>query len=364
MVQDTARRRQLLKSIGAAGSVIALAGCGGDGGNGNGNGGGNGSDSTTYVAMVYPVAGLGDQGFSDNAQKGLMDAADELPVEYQEGEPSSNSEYQDFHNQFASSQDPDYDLIIGLTFDQITPIERVSADFPDQQWTLIDAAVEGRDNVASISFREHEGSYLSGTLAGYIAQNGFESDSASAPGNGVVGFVGGARSPVIERFHAGYRAGVKAVDESIEFRSAYAGEFNAPSQGQSIANSMFENGADIVYHAAGGTGIGMFDAAQSAGRPAIGVDTDQSVTASDYSEVIVASMLKRMDSAVMTTIENVVNDEWDGTSTVRLGLEQDAHELVYGQDIGDAVPQEAKDMVSTARQDIIDGNVSPPTTVE
>lgn len=368
MVQDTAKRRQLLKTIGA-GSMIALAGCGGNGnGNGNGNGSGNGnggtdSGSAANIAIVYPVAGLGDQGFSDNAQKGLKNAKEELGISFQEGEPSSNSEYQDFHNQFAASQNPNYDLIIGLTFDQITPIKKVSGNFPDQKWTLIDAAVEGRDNVASVAFKEHEGSYLAGTLAGYIATNGFESDTASAPGNGVVGFVGGARSPVIERFEAGYRAGVKAFDSSIKFRSAYAGGFNKPSQGQSIAKSMYNNGADIVYHAAGGTGIGMFDAAQSAGRPAIGVDTDQSVTASDYSDVIVASMLKRMDSAVMTTCENIVNDEWNA-STTRLGLQENAHELVYGQEIGDEVPQEAKDKVSTARQKIIDGEITPPKTVD
>jgi basic membrane protein A len=314
--------------------------------------------------MVYPVAGLGDQGFSDNAQQGLIQAEEELGISYTEGEPSSNSEYQDFHNQFAASTNPDYDLIIGLTFDQVTPIETVSGDFPEQNWTLIDAAVQDRDNVSNISFSEHEGSYLSGTLAGYIASNGFDSETASAPGNGVVGFVGGARNPVIERFEAGYRAGVKAFDESIEFRSAYAGAFNAPSQGQSIAQSMYSEGADVVYHAAGGTGIGMFEAAQEAGRPAIGVDTDQSVTASDFADVIVASMLKRMDSAVFTTIQNIVNDEWTGSSNVTLGLEDNAHELVYGQSIGSAVPDEAREQVDSARQGIIDGDITPPETTD
>ncbi len=356
MPQTSLGRRAYVKALGA-GSVVGLTGC--LGGNEE-----SGSSDTTQVAIVYPVAGLGDQGFSDNAQEGLLRAEEELGIEYSEGEPSSNSEYQDFHNQFAASQNPNYDLIIGLTFDQVTPIENVSADFPDQNWTLIDAAVQDRDNVSNISFSEHEGSYLAGTLAGHIATNGFESETASAPGEGVVGFVGGARNPVIERFEAGYRAGVKGVDESIEFRSAYAGAFNAPDQGQSIAQSMYNEDADVVYHAAGGTGIGMFEAAQEAGRPAIGVDTDQSITASDYADVIVASMLKRMDSAVFTTIENVTEGEFDGTSNVTLGLEDDAHELVYGDSIGSAVSDEAREMVSSARQQIIDGEISPPETVD
>jgi len=356
MPQTRLGRRAYVKALGA-GSIVGVAGClGGNDDSGNGD--------TTQVAIVYPVAGLGDQGFSDNAQQGLIQAEEELGIEYSEGEPSSNAEYQDFHNQFAASQNPDYDLIIGLTFDQVTPIENVSSDFPDQNWTLIDAAVQDRDNVSNISFSEHEGSYLAGTLAGHVATNGFESDSASAPGEGVVGFVGGARNPVIERFEAGYRAGVKDFDQSIEFRSAYAGAFNAPDQGQSIAQSMYNEGADIVYHAAGGTGIGMFEAAQEAGRPCIGVDTDQSVTASDYQDVIVASMLKRMDSAVYTTIENVENGDFDGSSNVTLGLEEDAHELVYGQSIGDAVSDEASQMVDDARQAIIDGDISPPESVD
>lgn len=349
-------RRKYLKALGA-GSIVGLSGC-------LDFGGGGGSGAETNVAIVYPVAGLGDQGFSDNAQEGLLDANEDFEMDYQEGEPSSNSEYQDFHNQFASSSDPDYDLIIGLTFDQITPIENVSEDFPDQQWTLIDAAVEDRDNVASVAFREHEGSYLAGTLAGHIATEGFDSETASTSGNGVVGFVGGARSPVIERFEAGYQAGVQAVDDSIEFRSAYAGEFNAPEQGQSIAGSMYSEDADVVYHAAGGTGIGVFEAAQEAGKPAIGVDTDQSLTAPDFSDVIVASMLKRMDTAVYTTIENVVNDEWDGTSNERLGLAEDAHSLVYGDEIGDAVPDSMREAVDSARQGIIDGDISPPESPE
>ncbi|WP_135535913.1 BMP family lipoprotein [Halostella pelagica] len=355
MPQTSLGRRAYVKALGA-GSVVSIAGCLG--------GNDSGSDDSVNIAIVYPVAGLGDQGFSDNAQVGLKQAEEELDINYSQGEPSSNSEYQDFHNQFAASQDPDYDLIIGLTFDQVTPIKNVSSDFSDQNWTLIDAAVQDRDNVSNISFTEHEGSYLAGTLAGHIATEGFESETASAPGEGVVGFVGGNRNPVIERFEAGYRAGVKDVDDSIEFRSAYAGAFNAPDQGQSIAQSMYNEGADIVYHAAGGTGIGMFEAAQEAGRPALGVDTDQSVTASDYSDVIVASMLKRMDSAVYTTIENIVNDEWDGSSNVQLGLDDDAHELVYGDSIGDAVPDSAREMVDTARQQIIDGEISPPETVD
>lgn len=353
MEQDRSTRRRFLQGLGA-GTVVSLTGCLGDDGGGSG-------DSAAEIAIVYPVAGLGDQGFSDDAQRGLERAREELDISFDEGEPNDDGEYADFHNDFAAEG---YDLIIGLTFDQVTPIENVSADFPDQNWSIIDAAVQERDNVASVVFKEHEGCYLAGWLAGRLSVEGFEAGDVSAPGNGTVGFVGGVRNPVIEKFHAGFKAGVEDVEGDTELVSSYAGGFGDPSTGQSIANSMYgDQDADVIFHAAGGTGLGVFEAAQEAGRPAIGVDTDQSVTAEDFSDVIVASMLKRMNAAVYDTVESVVNDNWEAT-TEELGLEAGGHEIVYGQDIGDAVPDEIKEEVDEKRQAIIDGDIEPPRTLD
>jgi len=334
---------------------VGLAGC-----QGSSDGGGSGEDAAAEVAIVYPVAGLGDQGFSDDAQRGLERAEEELDIDFVEGEPNDDGEYTDFHNDFASQG---FDLIIGLTFDQVTPVQEVSGDFPDQRWSIIDAAVEDRDNVANIVFKEHEGCYLAGWLAGRLSVDGFDAGEVTAPGNGTVGFVGGVRNPVIEKFHAGFQAGVGAVD-GTEFVASYAGGFGDPSAGQSIANSMYgDQDADVVFHAAGGTGLGVFEAAQEASRPAIGVDTDQSVTASDFSDVIVASMLKRMNAAVFNTVESVVEDTWEPTFQ-ELGLEAGGHEIVFGQDIGDAVPDGIREGIDERRQEIIDGDIEPPRELE
>jgi len=124
---------------------------------------------------------------------------------------------------------------------------------------------------------------------------------------------------------------------------------------------MYDSGADIVYHAAGNTGTGVFQAAQEAGRFAIGVDRDQSVTKSSYSDVILASMVKRVDTAVFSAVDDVVNDNFEGGNTTALGLEQDGVEAVYGDQLGSEIPQELKDELGTTREDIIAGDIGVPT---
>jgi len=200
-------------------------------------------------------------------------------------------------------------------------------------------------------------------LAGRLSVEGFDAGEITAPGNELAGFVGGVRNPVIERFHGGFEAGVQ--DAGGELVASYVGDFGDPEGGRSAAQSMYDDqDADIVFHAAGGTGLGVFEAAQEANRPAIGVDTDQSVTASDFAGVIVASMLKRMNAAVYDQVEAaVVEDTWEAGAT-SLGLEEEAHEIVYGQEIGDSVPDDIKDEIDTRREEIIDGDIEPPTEPE
>jgi basic membrane protein A len=343
--------------------ITGLAGCLGGGGGDEGGGQTTTSGETWKIAIVYAVGGLGDKGFLGAEQTIVSRVEEELGIEPQWAEPTSNDEYETFHKRFARSSDPDYDLILGLTFSQLTAVSNAAQEFPDQRWTIIDTVVEDRDNVGSVRFKEHEGCYLAGWLAGSIASEGWSAGGVEAPGNGVVGFVGGQRIPVIERFHAGYKAGAEAVGD-IEVLSAYAGDFTSPSKGRSAAKSMFDNGADIVFHAAGSTGTGIFRAGQDAGRPTIGVDKDQSKTLPEYEDVIVASMLKRMAPAVFSSIEAVINGNYDGTSTRVLGLEEKAHAITYGQTLGSEVPQSIKDEVGQKRQAIIDGDITPPKTLD
>ncbi|MFW5965234.1 MAG: BMP family ABC transporter substrate-binding protein [Halodesulfurarchaeum sp.] len=354
----TFNRRSFLKVAGGIGaaSLTGLAGC-------SGGGDGDGADETTDVGMVYATGGLGDGSFNDQAQQGIKEAEEDFDVEYDESQPDETSQFSDYQEEFAASTDPDYDLVAAIGYLQADALGETAPDYPEQNFLIVDEVVE-EDNVASYTFKEHEGSYLVGQIAGLLTTMDFSAGAGETnPDEKSVGFVGGVEGGLIQRFEAGYIAGVKSIDGDIEVQSSYVGDFTAPNQGQETADTMYENGADVVYHAAGNTGTGVFEAAQNAGRFAIGVDQDQSITRSDQADVIVASMVKRVDSAVYNAVESVVNGEFESGQTA-LGLDSDGVAAVYGDEIGDEVPQDIKDQVAASQEDIIAGDISVPDTPE
>lgn len=351
-------RRAFLASIGA-GSIATLAGCADGAG-----------DADVNVGMVYATGGLGDQSFNDLAHEGIQEAEADFGVSYQNAEPQEPADVGEFQREFAGSTSPEYDLINTIGFVQLESLLENAAEFPDQNWTIVDEVAEDEDgnlvdNVASYVFREQEGSFQVGVLAGMLTEREFSHGSGSTNTDDLrVGFVGGQEIPLIERFEAGFTAGAKYVNEDIVVESAYAGDWDVPDQGQEIASGMYDDGADVVYHAAGGTGSGVFEAAQSDGRYAIGVDDDQSVSAAEFSDVIVASMVKRVNVAVYESVEAVVNDTFEGGVVNDLGLEEDGVGAVIGQDFEGEIPQEIVDELETTRQGIIDGDITVPETVD
>ncbi|WP_123536774.1 BMP family lipoprotein [Halosimplex salinum] len=370
-------RRRFIRGVGTAGA-LALAGCtgngdgdgdggdgsGGDGGDGGGDGtsgdGGDGGDDTTNVGMVYAAGGLGDGSFNDQAQEGIEQAADEFGIEYRESQPESPSEFGNFQRQFARETDPDYDLVCCIGFLQADPLSDTASEYPDQQFMIVDETVDA-DNVASYVFAEHEGSFLVGHLAGALTTMDFEAGAGATTGDSTnVGFVGGVESPLIKRFEAGFVAGAAHANEDVDVQTAYVGGFDDPSGGKEAALSMYDSGSDIVYHAAGNTGTGVFQAAQEEGKFAIGVDRDQSVTRESFSDVILASMVKRVDTAVYNSVEATVDGSLEGGSTTALGLEDDGVAAVYGDQLGSEIPQDVKDAIGEARQGIIDGEIDVP----
>jgi basic membrane protein A len=387
-------RREFLTGVGTAGG-IALAGCTGgptdDGGGGDGGDGGDGESTATptateaedgdgsdgsdpneetesptpsdpvNVGMVYATGGLGDGSFNDQAQQGIQQAESDFGISFGEAQPSSVSEFGNFQQQFARSTDPSYELICCIGFLQASALEENAPDFPEQDFMIVDSVVEA-DNVASYVFAEHEGSYLVGQLAGMLTTRDFSAGAGSTAGDSTnVGFVGGVESPLIQRFQAGYEAGVKAASEDVDVQTSYVGDFNDPSGGKEAALAMYNSGADVVYHAAGNTGTGVFQAAQEEDRFAIGVDRDQSVTKESFADVILASMVKRVDTAVYDAVEAVVDDEFEGGAVTALGLEQDGVDIVYGQGIGSEIPTAVTDAIAESRQSIVDGDISVPT---
>jgi basic membrane protein A len=299
-----------LTKIAAASAVLALAltGCAKQGGSTTQSsqdickGGGNGPK----VGLAYDVGGRGDQSFNDAAYAGLKKAVDKLGAtctqgEAQDGEPESARE-----DRLRQMADAGYSPIIGVGFAYSDAVNAVAPDYPKINFGVIDGYdpdTKPNNNVAYLGFAENEGSFLVGVAA------------AEKTKTKHVGFVGGVHNDLIKKFEAGYTAGVHAVDPKIKVDVKYIEEtdlkgFNDPAGGKAAATALYDGGADIVYHASGGSGAGVFDAAvdAGAGKWAIGVDSDQYLTASaDQKKHILTSMLKRVDVATYDMISSVAD---------------------------------------------------------
>ena len=367
-----------MKGASAAG-IVGLAGCTGGptGGSDGGDGGSTDTETPTdegteatgtagasgkvNVGMVYATGGLGDGSFNDQAQTGIQKAAEEFDISYDESQPSSVQEFATYQQQYAQQTNPDFDLVSCIGFLQADALKGTSADFPDQDFMIVDSVVES-DNVGSYVFAEHEGSFLVGQLAGLLTTQSFSAGAGSTGADTTnVGFVGGVEGSLIGKFEAGYKAGVAHANSDIEVQTTYVGSFNDPSGGKEAALAMYNAGADIVYHAAGNTGTGVFQAAQEAGRFAIGVDKDQSRTRPNYADVILASMVKRVDTAVYNAVKAKVNGEFQGGSVHALGLQDEGVAAVYGAELGSKIPSDVKSAVASSREAIINGDITVPS---
>jgi basic membrane protein A len=319
------------------------------------------SEEPTHVGMVYATGGLGDGSFNDQAQQGIQQAAEDFNVEYQDSEPDEVAQFGNFQQQFASSTDPDYDLVSCIGFLQKDALSNTAPQYPDQDFQIVDEIVD-EPNVGSYTFQEHEGSFLVGILASMLTTQSFSAGAGSTQSDSTnLGFVGGIEGPLIKKFEAGFKAGVNYANDDVDVSTSYVGSFNDPSGGKEAALAMYNSGADIVYHASGNTGTGVFGAAQEKSRFAIGVDRDQSVTKSSYADVILASMVKRVDTAVYNAVEAKVNGNFQGGSQTTLGLQDDGVACVYGQQLGSEIPSDVKTEIEDARSSIIEGDISVPT---
>jgi len=365
-------RRRFITAAGVTG-IAGLAGCSG-GPSSDATETEDGSDSTggeasatTNVGIVYATGGLGDGSFNDQAEQGLQQAESEFDLQTNSLQPQEPSEFGALQQQFASSTDPEYDLVSCIGFLQADALGETATQYPDQQFQIVDEIPtnddgEQYDNVASYTFKEHEGSYLAGTMAGLLTLDSISAGSGSTQSDSTnLGFVGGVESSLIQKFEAGFIAGANAVSTDIDVQTNYVGDFNDPTGGREAASSMYSSGSDIVFHAAGNTGTGVFQAAQNAGKFAIGVDRDQSVTKSSYADVILASMVKRVDTAVYNAVEAEVNGSFQGGETTTLGLQSDGVELVNGQQLGSELPESVTSEVESTRQSIIDGEIDVPS---
>ena len=337
---------------------LALSACASDeegGGDAAGGGGGGGGGSEDLkVGVAYDTGGRGDRSFNDSAIAGVEAAIEEHGGEVRDLSPNADASNRvELLTQLA---DEGYNPVIAVGFAYGDVIGDVVEQYPDTTFAIIDSSVEeiGADNLVGLLFAEEQGSFLAGVAAALKSEKGS------------VGFVGGVETPLIEKFQAGFEAGVEAVDPATTVTSQYispAGDFsgfNDPAKGQIVAQGMFDGGADIVYHAAGGSGLGVFQAAAASNGRAIGVDSDQYNTVDDpaLQTVIMTSMLKRVDNAVQAFIDGFVEGEVEGGTDVVNDLESEGVGLATTGGYIDDIQAD----IDEFRQQIIDGEIEVPTT--
>ena len=337
------RRKQLAAFFTAAGMVFTLAGC-------------TSSDSeetaeegSAHIGIVFTQAGLGGNSFNDLALEGVRRAADELGITYDQVEPKSVADEEIIQDEMASSEE--YDLIICVGDEQVDALNNVASVYTNQRFALLDATSE-LDNVASYSCKAQEGSFMVGALAVLAKQE--QIDSKLSDGD-TVGFIGGVDNPLINEFAAGYQAGAAYVDPDITVLRDYVGGFNDPTTARTIANTFREKGADVIFHASGASGMGLFQAAEEKEFVSIGVNLNQNSIAPDY---IMASMLKKLDTCAYHAIASVVDGTYTGENQL-LGLSDGGVDFtVEGSNI--KVPDHVLQELDEIREEIISGEIEVP----
>jgi basic membrane protein A len=299
------------------------------------------SDERVHVGIVFDAGGKDDRSFNAAAWTGVGRAAKDFPIVLRDAEPGDPNSVEPALRAFAERG---YDLVIGVGFSQTPIIEQVAGDYPDLDFAIVDG-VSQLPNVASLIFKEHEGSYLVGMIA------------ARKSKTGVLGFVGGMDIPLIHKFEVGYEEGARAVNPDIRVIQNYVGvtdgAWNNPGKGKELSVAQIGKGADVLFAAAGNSGLGAFDAAEQYGKLVIGVDSNQNWVKPGY---VLTSMVKRVDNAVYQIVRDKVEGRFKGGIHV-YGLDNEG--IGYAMDEYNAklIPPDVIREVEEAKKKIIRGEI-------
>lgn len=313
-------------------------------------------DCQIKVGIVFDIGGKNDRSFNAAAWSGMQRAEKELPICLYDVEPGNPTSIEPSMRAFAEKN---FDLIIGVGFAQGPIMQKVAEDYPNIKFAIVDGVIFEADgktpkaNVASLVFREHEGSYLVGMIA------------AEKSKSGVLGFIGGMDIPLIHKFQTGYEEGAKSVNPNIKFVTNYVGvtdaAWNNPGKGKELALNQINQGADVIFTAAGNSGLGAFDAVEQFGKNAngeankfvIGVDSNQNHVKPGY---VLTSMVKRVDNAVYDVVKEVLGGNFAGGFHV-FGLDKDG--VAYSlDDFNKAlIPAETLQRAEEAKKKIVAGEI-------
>ena len=296
------------------------------------------------VGLVLDRGGKDDKSFNTSAYEGAMQAQKKLGVFLKYVEVSDDNAFEPMLRALAQR---DFDMIIGVGFAQKEAIKKVAAQFPNRHFAIVDSEVDA-PNVRSLMFEEHEGAYLIGAIAAMTSKTG------------KIGFVGGMDTPLIRRFAMGYEAGAKKINPEIVVLANYVGvtseAWNNPPKGKELAVSQYEGGADIIFAAAGASGLGVFDAAEEKKKFAIGVDANQNWTKPG---LILTSMLKRVDEAVFATIQETKAGKFSG-GVKRFGLGNKGIDYSFDQYNAKILTEPVRKRADALKAEIIAGKIAVP----
>ena len=348
-------RRSMLGMMGMG--ALTLAACGGGSSEGGAeSAGSDAASSDVKLEMITDTGGVNDQSFNQLAWAGMkqMEAENGWEVSYLESKQDS-----DYMTNLDKAVDDGATIVWGIGFAMSDAINTVAEQNPDVTFASIEGSNEdGKENLTAVAFKSEEPSFA----VGYIAARMSES--------GKVGFIGGMESETIQAFEYGYYAGVEYANKengtSVTYQGQYAESFTDAAKGKSIAQKMIKDGCDVMFHAAGGAGVGMLEACNDAKVMSIGVDQDQAALFPEY-ETIITSALKRVDNAVITVSTGLVDGSIEGGQSLLLGAADDAVGLAESHDklpddvyeaavaLFDAI--KAGDIVVPASKDALDAYV-------
>lgn len=293
-------------------------------------------------AVVFDMGGKFDKSFNEGVYNGVEKFKQETGIDYREFEVTNETQRE---QAIARMAQRGADPVLGVGFAQAPAMEKVAKANPITRFAIIDSVVD-LPNVRSIIFKEQEGSFLVGMLAAMASQSG------------KVGFVGGMDIPLIRRFACGYVQGAKHANPDVEVFQNMTGTtpsaWNDPTKGGELAKSQFDRGADVVFAAAGGTGIGVYQAAADSGKLAIGVDSNQNHL---HPGTMLTSMLKRVDVAAYMAFTDAANDKFT-TGLQNLGLAEGGVDWALDENNKDLITEEMKAAVEQAKTDIVAGKIT------
>jgi len=313
-------------------------------------------DCQIKVGIVFDIGGKNDRSFNAAAWEGVQRAEKELPICLYDVEPGNPTSIEPAMRAFAEK---DFDLIIGVGFAQGPIMQKVADDYPNIKFAIVDGVIFEADgktpkkNVASLVFREHEGSFLVGMIA------------AEKSKSGVLGFVGGMDIPLIHKFETGYEEGAKSVNPNIRVVTNFVGvtdaAWNNPGKGKELALNQINQGADVIFTAAGNSGLGAFDAVEQYGKNAqgeankfvIGVDSNQNAVKPGF---VLTSMVKRVDNAVFDVVKEVLGGNFAGGFHV-FGLDKDGVAYAMDGNNKSLISSETLQKVEESKKKIIVGEI-------